>query len=76
MQTATKLTLSALTAPTLGGAALLTPAARPPAAVERTDFGVTRTPVTAAYDAGVRPASTAPVKALRVPMTHETVEIA
>ena len=43
--------------------------------VERVDFGVTRTGLTPAYDARVRPASRAAIKEFRIPMTHDTVEI-
>src|SRR5690606_9679536 len=45
-------------------------------AVEQTDFGVTRTAVSPAFDARVLPASRAPIKEFRIPMTHDTVEIA
>ena len=45
-------------------------------AVERVDFGVTRTATEPAYDAVVPPVAEAPVKEFRIPMTHETIEIA
>lgn len=44
--------------------------------VERTDFGVTRTSVVPAYDARVDPVSSAAIKEFRIPMTHDTIEIA
>ncbi|HEX6939916.1 MAG TPA: multicopper oxidase domain-containing protein [Longimicrobiales bacterium] len=44
--------------------------------VERVDFSVVRTPVDPAFAAELAPASRAPVKAFRIPVTHETIEIA
>jgi len=44
--------------------------------VERVDFGVTTTALDPAFDARVMPASRAPVKEFRIPMTHRTIEIA
>lgn len=44
--------------------------------VERVDFGVTKTATTPTYTAFVQPASRARVKEFRIPMTHETIEIA
>ena len=44
--------------------------------VERTDFGVTRTTVSPAFDARVAPVSKAATKEFRIPMTHDTIEIA
>jgi nitrite reductase (NO-forming) len=55
---------------------MLTTAARRAPDVERVDFGVTRTSVLPAFDASVAPASKAPVKEFRIPMTHDTIEIA
>lgn len=46
------------------------------AAVQRVDFGVTRTATAPAYDARVRPAAGAPVKEFRIPITDDTIEIA
>ena len=43
---------------------------------ERTDFGVTRTATTPAFDATVAPATRSSVKEYRIPMTHDTIEIA
>jgi nitrite reductase (NO-forming) len=53
-------------------AALLTP----PPAVEHTDFGAVRTRVEPAYHALLTPASRAPVKTFRIPITHESITIA
>ena len=39
------------------------------------DFGVTKTPITPAFDASIKPASKAAIKEFRIPMTHETIEI-
>ncbi len=71
----TQRALTVTTSLALAGGALLLSAGRSPT-VERVDFGVTRTPVTPAYDARVAPASRADVKEFRIPMTHDTVEIA
>jgi nitrite reductase (NO-forming) len=75
MPTATKLILTAATTLALGGTAILTTGAGRSAAVERVDFGVTRTAVAPAFDARVQPASRAPIKEFRIPMTHDTIEI-
>lgn len=64
----------ALAAGVAAAAMSLTAAARRPA-VERVDFGVTRTATTPAFDASVRPVSKAAVKEFRIPMTHDTIEI-
>lgn len=63
---------------TLGGAAvvLTAGAVRNSGAIERVDFGVERRATTPAYDARVAPVSSAPVKEFRVPITHDTIEIA
>jgi len=53
----------------------LTAATRRPD-VERVDFGVTRTATAPAFDASVRPATSAAIKEFRIPMTHDTIEIA
>ena len=61
---------------TLGvGFLLLTGAGRPEEAY-RVDFGVTRTAVTPAYDAAVAPVERARIKEFRIPMSHDTIEIA
>src|SRR5512145_3056353 len=70
------LTLTAATAALLGTTAMLLAGAGRAPAVERIDFGVTRTALTPAYDARVRPASDAPIKEFRIPMTHDTIMIA
>ena len=44
--------------------------------VEFVDFGKTTTATVPAFDAAVKPASEARVKAFRIPMTHKTIEIA
>ena len=72
----TKRTLTVATALTLSGAFLLTTAARRAPDVDRVDFGVTRTALTPAFDASVAPASKATLKEFRIPMTHDTIEIA
>src|SRR5690606_21549223 len=57
-----------------GGYAALRPGAVPE--VERMDFGAGRRPTTRAYVAVVKPASDAPIKEFRIPITHERIEIA
>jgi len=76
MLTRNKLTVTALAAVAVGAVALLLSAATPNPAVERVDFEVTRTAVTPAFDARLQPASRARVKEFRIPMTHDTIEIA
>lgn len=44
--------------------------------IERTDFGVITTPTEPAFRALVAAPSEAPVKEFRIPMTHDTLEIA
>ena len=44
--------------------------------VERVDFGAIRTATTPVYDARVGPVSDAGIKEFRIPMTHDTIEIA
>ncbi len=44
--------------------------------VEYTDFGQVRTPTEPAFLAAVEPPSAAPIKEFRIPITHETIEIA
>ncbi len=75
MLTITKVSLIFATA--LGGTLLSTAALRVSNdRVERTDFSVVRTATTPAFDASVKPASKARIKEFRIPMTHETIEIA
>ena len=76
MLTQNKLTVAALAALAIGAIALMVSAAAPSPAIERVDFEVTRTTVTPAFDARVQPASNARVKEFRIPMTHDTIEIA
>jgi nitrite reductase (NO-forming) len=45
-------------------------------AVERIDFGMTPRATDPVYDARLEPASSAPVKEFRIPVTHRTIEIA
>lgn len=44
--------------------------------VERVDFGKTVTATTPSFEARVEPASAAPVKEFRIPITHRRIEIA
>lgn len=44
--------------------------------IERIDFGVVRTELSPAFDAGAPAASQARLKEFRIPMSHETIEIA
>lgn len=61
----------------LGVAAIATTAARRGTVeIERIDFGVVRTGVSPAFDATAPAPSAARIKEFRIPMTHETVEIA
>ena len=53
-----------------------TAARRGGAAVETIDFGTVRTAVTPAFDATAPKPSEARIKEFRIPMTHETIEIA
>jgi nitrite reductase (NO-forming) len=46
------------------------------ATIERVDFGVTKTSTTPVYAAEVKAPSKARVREFRIPMTHETIEIA
>jgi nitrite reductase (NO-forming) len=74
----TKLTLTTIAVLALAAVALFTMAAIRGRndRVERTDFDLVRTATTPAYDARVGPAGTAGIKEFRIPMTHETIEIA
>ncbi len=76
MQTRTKRTLTLATTLCLGAGAFLVTAARRTPQVARVDFGVTGTAVSPAFDARVAPAADAAIKEFRIPMTHDTVEIA
>lgn len=44
--------------------------------IEQTDFDAVRTATVPAYDARIKPAGDARIKEFRIPMTHETIEIA
>jgi nitrite reductase (NO-forming) len=70
-----KLTIAALGILAVGTTALFSSTFSRSGEIDRVDFGVTRTAVTPVYDAQVRPASRAPIKEFRIPMTHDTVEI-
>jgi nitrite reductase (NO-forming) len=75
MLTITKISLMLATA--FGGTLLTTAALRyANDEVERTDFSVVRTGTSPAFDARVKPASSARTREFRIPMTHETIEIA
>lgn len=78
MLIATKLTLTIVSALGLGGIVLLPSVAssRRGSGIERTDFDAVRTTVSPAYDARLKPAGGARIKEFRIPMTHETIEIA
>lgn len=76
MLNSVKFTLAAAGVFGLGATGLASTTLTRAGAVERTDFGVTRTAVAPAFDARVFPASDAAVKEFRIPMTHDTVEIA
>ncbi len=74
--TAAKLGLLASVAVLATGAAGCLPAeASGMRNVEFTDFGSVKTPTNPAFVAQVQPASTAPIKEFRIPITHETIEI-
>ena len=76
MLTGTKRALTATATLTLGFAALALTGAGGAPQVERVDFGVARTTLIPAYDARAPKPSAAPIKEFRIPMTHDTVEIA
>ena len=60
----------------VAAAVAVTAATRRSSRTEVTDFAATRTTVTPAYDAAVRPVSDATTKVFRIPITHDTIEIA
>jgi nitrite reductase (NO-forming) len=70
-----KLTIAAAGILAVGATTLFSTSFPGTGEVERVDFGVTRTAISPAYDALLRPASRAAVKEFRIPMTHDTVEI-
>ena len=57
-------------------AALLAPTMRTRTRSETVDFSVTRTATTPAFDARVKPASDATMRTFRIPISHDTIEIA
>ena len=69
-------TLLILAVAGVAAAAAVTTATSRSGRTEVTDFGVTRTATTPVYDAAVRPASDAKTKVFRIPITHDTIEIA
>ena len=76
MPTARKFGLTATASLALAGAFLLTAAAGRHRSVERVDFGLRRTATAPAWDARLAPASDAGIKEFRIPITHDTIEIA
>ena len=76
MVTASRIGFTAGTALTLATTLFLTTAARRNATVDRVDFGVTRTATTPAWDARVAPVTGGGIKEFRIPITHDTIEIA
>ena len=61
---------------TIAGTFFLTTAARRNATVDRVDFGARKTATTPAWDARVAPATEGGIKEFRIPITHDTIEIA
>lgn len=74
MSGTTRLALVIGTTLALGWA--LTATARETPTIERVDFGTVRTRTIPAFDARVQPAGRAAIKEFRIPMTHDTIEIA
>jgi nitrite reductase (NO-forming) len=60
----------------MGGALLLAAARWRGKSVAVVDFGATRTPTEPAFDSRVAPARTEAIKEFRIPITHDTIEIA
>ncbi|HEY2805044.1 MAG TPA: multicopper oxidase domain-containing protein [Gemmatimonadales bacterium] len=58
------------------GAAIIAGTTRNSVRPETVDFGATRTALTPAHDARVAPATAANVRTFRIPISHDTVEIA
>ena len=69
------LTLTAMSTFAIGGAMFAFAGVPSRKAVDRVDFGATRTQTSPAYNASLVPATAAPVKEFRIPMTHDTIEI-
>jgi nitrite reductase (NO-forming) len=78
MRPDTKWTVTTVTIFGLGALALVTSAATRgrSSEVQRIDFDSVRTGIAPAYDARLEPATAAGIKEFRIPMTHETIEIA
>ena len=73
--TRTTLTLTAV-AGIVGAAVLTTLTWRDPETVETVDFAVRHTATSPAFDARVAPATDATTRVFRIPVTHDTIEIA
>ena len=69
------LTLTAMSTCAIGGAMLAFAILPAPKTVDRVNFGTTRTATSPAYNASLAPATAAPIKEFRIPMTHDTIEI-
>lgn len=67
-------TISATVA--IGAGAVLLAGATGNKRVERVDFNVTRTAITPAWDAALKPATDAKIREFIIPITHDTIEIA
>ena len=73
--TRTTLVLTAI-AGVIGASAIAAFTTRRMPLTETVNFGVTRTAITPAFDAAVAPASEATSHVFRIPVTHDTIEIA
>ena len=69
------LTMTAMTTFAIGGAMFAFAALPAGKTVDRVDFGATRARTSPAYNASLVPATAAPIKEFRIPMTHDTIEI-
>ena len=69
-------TLIILAAAGIAGTALLTTARHSAVRTETVDFGRVRTPVLPAHEARLAPATDANTRTFRIPISHDTVEIA
>lgn len=76
MFTSQKFSLAAVTSLAFIGVAFLTTGGARSSKVDRVDFGTRKTTTTPAWDARVAPATAGNVKEFRIPMTHDTIEIA
>ncbi|HET7274841.1 MAG TPA: multicopper oxidase domain-containing protein [Longimicrobiaceae bacterium] len=68
--------IAILVAGALGLAGYVATGTARPDGIDRTDFGITQRPTDPAYLARVMPASPAAIKEFRIPITHDTIEIA